>query len=89
MFSERQALIFKTSHRDVLKINFVAFDRGTPSLAGRSPLENNPQGLFSIHPFAERLRGRISPPAGGDQRLCLWKPQAVLSLTSYSQRIRR
>ncbi len=64
---------------------------GSPLSQGLPPLENSPQDCFQFTPCpssskAIRARGagkRVSPPAGGDQRLRLWTSPAGLSWISF------
>ncbi|MBP0957536.1 MAG: hypothetical protein J5997_09255 [Oscillospiraceae bacterium] len=42
-------------------------ERGTPSIAGRSPLENSPPDCFQFTPLRSSSVKEISPSAEGDK----------------------
>ena len=54
------------------------FNKGTPSLAGRSLLKNSPPDCFLIHPLRSALWQFAGLCPTPHQRLCLWNPQAFV-----------
>ncbi|MGN0637078.1 MAG: hypothetical protein ACI4J0_01795 [Huintestinicola sp.] len=54
-------------------------ERGTPSIAGRSPLENSPLDCFQFTPLRSSSKDKeISPSAEGDEGLCPLDPRKPL-----------